>query len=85
MGCRSSKAPKLKLEDNTTTHFKVIICGTLSVGKTTIIKQFLDKRQSHVEQPSTQIQIYQQTYTVQGHDGTDKKITLKLWDTPGGA
>ena len=62
---------------------KVVVVGPASVGKTTIINQLINGESRGVAQ-TTRANMYQRTYniTLQGHPA---KLTLKVWDTPGGA
>ena len=60
---------------------KTIILGDTSVGKTTLIKRFLDLPVSQIEKSTSQGQNY--TREVSHNSFPDKHIMLEFWDTAG--
>jgi small GTP-binding protein len=60
--------------------FKVVICGDFAVGKTTIVKTFLDEDQAFLEgyKPTIGVDIGRKSFQLDSH-----AITFQIWDLSG--
>ncbi len=60
--------------------FKVVICGDFAVGKTTIVKTFLDEDQAFVEgyKPTIGVDIGRKSFILDS-----QTITFQIWDLSG--
>ena len=99
MGCGGSKnerpSPDKKRKTSTEAHMelptydeerkaKVIVMGSLSVGKTSIIKAFVDdKVQRGSVQQTNVLQDFYKTVSVENDQGNNVNLKLNIWDAAG--
>ena len=60
------------------TQLKVIIVGDSSVGKTTLLKKYIDHEFAEDLKPTLGLQFYSKTVEI-----NQRKVSLQLWDTAG--
>ena len=64
--------------------FKVVIIGDKSVGKTSIVRRFVEKSFSHVTEGTIGAQFFSQHITVRSDAAlVPQNVKLQIWDTAG--
>ena len=91
--CDSGKVPKPKNEEDMMMNLeekvksvKVIIMGNMQVGKTCIIKSYMENqsmRGKHISNTANIVQDFVKTVNVELDSGLNQRLKLNIWDAAG--
>ncbi|MEM9538486.1 MAG: Rab family GTPase [Cyanobacteria bacterium P01_E01_bin.42] len=62
---------------------KICLVGDFSVGKTSLIRRFVDDQFSDEYLSTVGVKLSQKSVNLQGEDGEDKPVDLFIWDIEG--
>ena len=77
-----SKDDKIVFQPKTEAIYKIIIIGDPSVGKTSLLSKFADKKFTQEYIPTVGVNIVKHVVNIQ-EDGNDISINLLFWDIAG--
>ena len=63
-------------------HFKIVVLGDVAVGKTSILRQFMNGTFDAEHEPTVPAS-FQKVVVDLGSDQNNRKVTLSVWDTAG--
>lgn len=63
-------------------HFKIVVLGDVAVGKTSILRQFMNGTFDAEHEPTVPAS-FQKVVVDLGPDQNNREVTLSVWDTAG--